>query len=222
MSQDMQETVADRVAQRLTDEIRGGLLAAGQPLRQNDVAERLGVSSTPVREAFHILERGGLVEREGRRGVRVIRPSVDDVTEVYVVREVLESRAASLAAERLSDEALTSLHEIMGRMHGPALTQEDFLRLDMDFHVQIARASGNSRLANLVESEKAAATTFVTFLGVSWSDADAAHDEHAAVVAALERHDSKAAAAAMTAHLRRRATALRTRLDPSGSSEFTG
>lgn len=219
MTQAVQETVAERVAQHLADEIRRGLLTAGQPLRQNDIAARLGVSSTPVREAFHILERIGLVEREGRRGVRVFRPSVKDVTEVYAVREALESRAASLAAERLSAEALATIRKIMNQMHRAGVTQDEFLRLDTEFHVHIARSSGNSRLASLVESEKAATTSFVTFLGVSWSDADDAQDEHAAIVAALERHDPEGAASAMADHLRIRAKALRTRLDPSGRSE---
>lgn len=211
-AREVQATIADRVAELLDDEIRRGVLGAGEPLRQNDVAARLGVSSTPVREAFRILERAGLVERVGR-GVRVFRPSVNELVETYEVRAALESHAARLAAGRLSDQALASMRQIMDSLHRPDVTQDEFLRLDMEFHLAIAHGSGVARLASHVESEKVATTTFVSFLGVDWHNAEDASAEHAAILAALHRHDGDAAAAAMTAHLRNRAAVLRSRLD---------
>lgn len=215
MSQEstLQMTVAERVAEQLRDEIRQKVLAPGEPLRQNDVAARLGVSSTPVREAFQILERMGLVEREGRRGVRVFRPSIRDLIEAYEVREGLESLAASLAAERLTDEALASIQQVMDRMRRPDISQQEFLRLNADFHMLVARRSGNARLKSLVESELTATASFVAFLGVDPASADEAHEEHTAIFAALQRRDPAGAAASMAAHLRTRVDALRSRLD---------
>ncbi|MFE4668778.1 GntR family transcriptional regulator [Streptomyces sp. NPDC056716] len=211
-------TIAQRVAEQLRSEIRQGILAAGEPLRQNDVAARLGVSSTPVREAFHLLERMGLVEREGRRGVRVFSPSMRDLVEGYEVRGGLEAQAARLAAVRLSDQALASLGEIMGRMHRPGVEQQEFIRLNAEFHALIAQASGNARLAKLVAAEQAATSSFVAFLGVDASSAEEAHAEHAAVLAALEARDADAAAAAMSAHLYARVEALESRLEDSGTA----
>lgn len=211
----LQRTVAERVAEQLRDEIRQKVLTPGQPLRQNEVAARLGVSSTPVREAFQLLEGMGLVEREGRRGVRVFRPSIRDLVDTYEVRECLESRGAHLAADRLSSEALASVQSAMKRMHRPRVSQRDFLRLNTEFHLLIARGSKNARLASLVESELAATASFVSFLGVIQSSADEAEGEHAEILGALEDHDPERAAAAMSLHLRTRVDALRARLDPA-------
>lgn len=206
-------TVAARVAEQLRAEIRQGALAAGEPLRQNDIAARLGVSSTPVREAFQILERLGLVEREGRRGVRVFRPSKQNLLDAYEVRGGLESLAASLAAGRLDDSALAAITTTMDQMHAAGVSQSSFLRLNAEFHAQIARGSGNERLANLVSAEQAATASFVAFLGVDQASADEARGEHAAILSALAARNAAAAAATMSAHLIARAAALGARLD---------
>ncbi len=214
----LQATVAARVAEQLRAEIRQGALAPGKPLRQNDIAARLGVSSTPVREAFQILERLGLVEREGRRGVRVFRPSMQDLLDAYEVRGALESMAASLTARRLSDPALATLTETMDQMHRAEVSQQAFLQLNAQFHAQIAHCSGNERLARLVISEQATTAAFVAFLGVDPASADEAHGEHAAILAALAARDADRAAAAMADHLLARGDALRTRLNAAARS----
>ena len=209
----LQMTVAARVAEQLRTEIRQGALDAGMPLRQNEIALRLGVSSTPVREAFQILERLGLVVREGRRGVRVFRPSMQDLINGYDVRGALESAAARMAALRLSEAELESIAATMQVMHAPRVSQETFLQLNARFHGQIAVASGNTRLAELIIAEQAATTSFVAFLGVDTSSAREAHSEHATIVEAIKDRDADAADAAMRDHLQTRVFALRSRLE---------
>ena len=211
-SSSLHKTVAERMADQLRDEIRAGSLPGGQPLRQNDIAARFGVSSTPVREAFHILERAGLVERDARRGVRVFKPSISDLTDAYEVREGLESLAARFAAERATVQHLQSLARTMDLMHSQGVAPEEFVRLNAQFHTSIAAASGNARLARLVASEQAATASFIQFLGVDRSSAEEAHAEHAQVLEALQARDPHAASEAMAAHLRTRASALRARL----------
>ena len=144
----LQMTVAARVADQLRSEIRQGALDAGMPLRQNEIASRLGVSSTPVREAFQILERMGLVVREGRRGVRVFRPSMQDLVNGYEVRGALESMAARMAALRLSEPELAAIADTMRVMHAPRVSQKKFLQLNAQFHAQIGTASGNAHSPN--------------------------------------------------------------------------
>lgn len=211
-------TVAVRVAEQLSSEIRAGAIAAGEPLRQNGIAARLGVSSTPVREAFQILEQRGLVVREGRRGVRVFRPSVRDLVNSYAVRGALESLAARLSAMSTSDADLAAIQATMDRMHARGVSNETFLTLNAEFHAQIARASGNDRLAELIVAEQANTTSFVVFLGVDPSGANEAHDEHRAILEALVARDQEAAAAAMQAHLVTRVDALRSRLNARNAS----
>lgn len=212
----LQMTVAARVADQLGSEIRRGALDAGMPLRQNEIASRLGVSSTPVREAFQILERMGLVVREGRRGVRVFRPSMQDLIDGYQVRGVLESTAARMAAGRLSELELASLVETMRVMHAPRVSQKTFLQMNALFHGQIGTASGNARLAEMIVAEQASTTSFVAFLGVDASSAREAHGEHAAIVAAIAAKDADGAGEAMLAHLATRVSALQSRLDARG------
>jgi DNA-binding GntR family transcriptional regulator len=212
----LQMTVAARVADQLRAEIRQGALDAGMPLRQNEIASRLGVSSTPVREAFQILERMGLVVREGRRGVRVFRPSMQDLVNGYEVRGALESMAARMAALRLSEPELAAIADTMRVMHAPRVSQKTFLQLNAQFHAQIGTASGNARLAELIVAEQSSTTSFVAFLGVDASSAREAHGEHAAIVAAIAARDADAAGEAMLAHLATRVSALQARLGARG------
>ncbi len=211
-------TVASRVAEHLRSEIRRGVLPAGAPLRQNEVASRLGVSSTPVREAFQMLERQGLVTREGRRGVQVVRPSTRDLMNTYEVRGALEGLAARLAAVQLSDAQIAEITKTMRQMHSPRVAQDAFLRLNTLFHTQIAQGCGNARLADLIVAEQASTTSFVVFLGVDPSSAHEAEGEHQAILDALAARDAPAAALAMSTHLVARVDALRERLDAAEES----
>jgi DNA-binding GntR family transcriptional regulator len=212
-----QPTVAEQVAEILRAEIQRGQLAPGVPLRQNEIAARLAVSSTPVREAFQILERTGLVVREGRRGTRVFRPSVTDLVNGYQVRIALESTAAGLAARRLTRETRENLAATVARMHREPVPQADYLLLNAEFHAQIARSSGNPHLAELIVAEQAATASYISFLGIDPSSAHEASEEHEAILAAIARGDSRAASAAMRAHLEARANALHSRLEKAAA-----
>lgn len=207
------DTVAARVAEQLRTEIAEGQLAAGVPLRQNEVAARLGVSSTPVREAFQILERLGLVQRADRRGVRVFRPSVQDLLESYAVRAVLEAEAVRLAAARLDGDELARLAGLLQEMDEPTLPREHFVQLNTDFHAGISAAAGNRRLTELIGTEQAATATYVQFLGVEPNSREEAGLEHRGILEALRAGDADRAAVAMGRHLTARSQALEGRLN---------
>ena len=206
-------TVASRVAEQLRTEIRAGELAPGAPLRQNDVAARLGVSSTPVREAFQMLERAGLVQREGRRGVRVFSPTLEDLICSYEIRAALEPLAVRRAASRITESALAQLRDLMAEMSGPAVAHEHFMGLNAVFHNLIADASGSPRLAQLIAAEQASTASYVVFLGVDPRSSTQANVEHARIVDALADRDAEAAALAMQEHLSVRGSALEARLE---------
>src|SRR5690349_13342936 len=97
-------TRAGAVAERLREMILSGELPGGTRVRQMDIAERFGVSSTPVREAFTALAREGLVRQDTHKGVVVQQPSIEDVRENYEIRMALESLAVERAATRISEE----------------------------------------------------------------------------------------------------------------------
>jgi len=101
--------VASGVAAELRRLIRSGELPAGTRLRQVDIAERFGVSTTPVREAFTSLAQEGLVIQDAHRGVVVFVPSRENLQENYEMRLVLEPLATELAAKAITPEELAEL-----------------------------------------------------------------------------------------------------------------
>ncbi|WP_225636635.1 GntR family transcriptional regulator [Streptomyces solaniscabiei] len=210
-----QPTMAERVADILRREIQQRSLEPGAPLRQNEVAARLGVSSTPVREAFQILERAGLVVREGRRGVRVFEASARDLINTFEVRVALESTAARLATNRMTEADRTYLGDIMKRMHAGDVPAGRYVELNAELHAHIARSSGNAHLEHLIIVEQAATATYIAFLGVDPSSAHEAHEEHTSIYVAIRDGDADAAAEAMRSHLVARLDALQKRLHAS-------
>src|SRR5918997_1170374 len=88
-------------------------LAPGTRLRQNDVAKRFGVSTTPVREAFAQLQAEGLVRIDPHRGAVVFHPSVDDVLEFYEIREALESLAVGHAIRKIDGDLAARLADMI-------------------------------------------------------------------------------------------------------------
>src|SRR5271163_4529311 len=102
-------TRAQAVAAGLRQAILVGEIRGGQHLRQVQVAHQFGVSTTPVREAFTILRREGLVEVDDHRGALVVTPSVERLREIYEIRIALEPMAAAAAAANLNQATLDAL-----------------------------------------------------------------------------------------------------------------
>ena len=107
------ESLADRAATILTDEIVAGTLRPGQWVSENELAIRLGVSRSPVREALRALARDGLVSVRPRRGTVIAELSAEDVSELYAARGVVESEMVRLAAVTLDDAAVDELAAIV-------------------------------------------------------------------------------------------------------------
>ncbi|GGL99429.1 GntR family transcriptional regulator [Nakamurella endophytica] len=142
-------SLGDVVAERLREAILSDELKPGQPLREEDISERLRVSRGPVRDAFIILEREGLVSRESHRGAKVVELSLDDLGEVYSLRLSIEELAVRLAIRRgdaadldAVDASLSDLRSGLRRR----LTEQEAARLDVEFHDAIFRAAHHERL----------------------------------------------------------------------------
>ena len=201
-------TRSEAVASALRDLIRRGEYAPGTRLMQAAIAERFGVSTTPVREAFASLAREGLVRQDPHRGVVVFQPSLEELRENYEIRVVLEGLAAELAAPRMTDEALADLEAIQDRFsrvglpgglpweQGPVLNQQ--------FHARMYAEAERPRLVEIIATLRQAATSY---LGMTVSRPDMAYRqraqaEHEAILAALRARDGRAAGRLMRAHLR--------------------
>ena len=135
------------VCETLRDAIRKGVLKPGERLMEIQLAEELGVSRTPVREAIRKLELEGYVIMMPRRGTYVANLSIRDVNEVFEIRTTLDSLASGLAAERITDEELERLQHLLVAIGGyiEANDMDKIVETDMEFHDILYQASRNTR-----------------------------------------------------------------------------
>jgi GntR family transcriptional repressor for pyruvate dehydrogenase complex len=210
------------VARRLIQDVADGTLPPGTAVpAEVKVAEELGVGRSSVREALRILESRGLITRAtgGRFSVaESAHPLVEafetlydlrriDVVELFDLRELVETQAASRAAERHSDADVRRLSEALGSMQWGASTPDKLYEADIRFHIAVAEASGNRATARLVDAlrltlrDRLHAALFLSAAHDDWSSATVT--EHVAIFEAIVARDAVGASAAMSKHLRR-------------------
>jgi GntR family transcriptional regulator of gluconate operon len=141
-------TLAERSAELIRERILAGDFASGDRLVEAKIAEQLGISRGPLREALKQLAAEGLVREEPRRGTFVATPTAEDVRDVYDLRVAIESRATRLVIARVDPAALEALrHAVEGiRAAAQAVDLKRLVRADYDFHETLCRVSGNRRL----------------------------------------------------------------------------
>ena len=215
-------SLADQVAEMLTEEILSGRLEVGAKLpTEVQLVKELGVSRTVVREAISRLRNAGLVEPRQGSGVFVLQPatapldlSVDKqrgldtkakVLQIVEVRRAIEAEAAGLAAERATADEIAVMREALETIERAMATGGDGVDEDLAFHRTIAEATDNPVLAATVRylGEVLRSGIRVTRANEARrSDfANQVRDEHAAIVTAIEGGDRTAARAAATEHM---------------------
>jgi len=182
------------------DAIDVGDFRPGDRLVESELAERFGVSRTPIREALQRLETQGVVARDGRSLV-VASLDHDQLGELYVVRAELEALAARLAAQHAGPEEIRVLRDMVRKDREIVARPELLARSNRRFHRQIHLASHNRYLIQQLEAvHRAMALLATTSLAAEGRGAQAL-DEHGAIVAAIEARDGAAADAAIRAHI---------------------
>lgn len=186
---------------RLCEEIRSGALAPGARLTETELAERLQISRTPVREAIRRLEADGLVEHIPRSGAVVRRLGYAEIMELYEMRTVLEGTAARLAARAASPMELEELAAINAEMAEARGDGARLRRLNLLFHDRLLDASRNRFLGRASQT----LDKTLLILGPSAMESpDRAREavaEHQAVLDALNARDGAAAEQAMRRHM---------------------
>jgi DNA-binding GntR family transcriptional regulator len=181
--------------------IKDGRLPPGTRMREVDLAERIGLSRTPVREALNRLLSEGLVANDPARGMVVTELDHSMISELYAMREVLEGTAARLAARHASDVEIAFLREINERdalLSDPAaLAQNNRL-----FHGTLYRCAHNRYLVNTLNVLQDSMMLLGPTTLASSGRPGAARDEHAQIIEAMERRDGEAAEAHARAHIR--------------------
>ncbi|HET7559303.1 MAG TPA: GntR family transcriptional regulator [Limnochordia bacterium] len=191
------------VFEAVREAIIEGQLKPGERLMEIQLAERLGVSRTPVREAIRKLELEGFVVMIPRKGAYVADISLKDIADVFEIRGALEGLAAQLAAERASDEELERLERLLHEI-GVCVEQRDVdLMVDLDtrFHDVLYTASRNQRLGQILSLLREQIQRFRTRTLANPQRMKVARDEHQALVEALAARDPDLARRLAEAHI---------------------
>ncbi len=194
---------SERVYRQLRQMILSGELPPGTRLVEIHLGEQFGVSRTPVRVARKSHNPPKQVLRHPLRGRVVHAPHPHQVSEVYLVREALESLAVRLAAQRITDDELRQLRVILQSMRDAVAKERTDLMVSANiaFHDVIYRAAGNDTLFRLAKDLSDFVRRFSAEAFANPDRASAVVEEHERVLAALEAHDPEAAAAASSSHL---------------------
>ena len=148
------QPLREAVCNAIRDAINNGVLKPGDRLMEIQLAEELGISRTPVREAIRKLEMEGFVVMIPRRGTYVTDISLKDVTEIYEIRISLDMLAASLAAERINDDELEEMDRqlLLTSKYNIDTEMEKIVACDSVFHDVLYRAARNERLVSIINN----------------------------------------------------------------------
>jgi DNA-binding GntR family transcriptional regulator len=202
----LREQIKDVILQRILD----GDYPPGARLVETRIAQELGVSQAPVREALRDLEQLGCIVHEPFRGCSVRAFSAQELIEAFPVRAALEALAARLAAERITEAELLQLADLLETMRAAADRGDahDQSRANASFHATIVRAAGNATLERQWSFLEPFSRTYIS-VSQPGLDLRALSDRHVPILEALRARDGEAAAAAMHKHLMEAAELLR-------------
>lgn len=183
--------------------IHGGRFGPGERVRETDIAEWLGVSRTPVRDALKRLESDGMLTSAPRRGLIVAQLDQQQVSELYAVRDLLEGLAGRLAAEHATAAEIAAMRDLLERQ---VRTRDDdtagLARLNQLFHEVVSRAARNRYLSNVLDSFE---SSLALLPGTTYSApgrSATALKEHTEIVNAIERRDPARAEHVAREHMR--------------------
>ena len=198
------KTLRERVYGHLKEEILDNRIAPGSVLQEVPLAESLGVSRGPIREALGILAAEGLVTITPRRGAVVTALTKQDFLEAYQVREVLEALAVRLAVPRMSDDEVDALEGPIEEMQRCSARGDDmgFFEANTAFHESFVVASGNTKLVEVYRRLIGQMGPYRRPSALLRGSLDRSIAEHQAILDAARARDGEGAAELMLDHIR--------------------
>jgi len=191
------------VVPKLREAIVDGVYAPGQRLRQQELAREYGCSVIPVREALHQLAAEGFVVLHPQRGARVAAFDGRMLEEIFDVRILLERHAVQRAAARMSPEMANRARNILERMERPRLPAGEWVRLDWEFHDTLCACGDQEYLRKLISTLRRQMEPYLRLDLAKVGTIEFGRREHRQIFEACLRHDGRAAARHLVAHLRR-------------------
>ncbi len=193
------------LSDKILDLLVSGLYSPGEKLNEAELAGRLGVSRTPVREALLTLATTGVVTVEKNKGARVTEFTRETVEAIYSSRSLLEPHAAKLATGHFSVEELAELRRTAQRMHDIVVEAEDLpeiARLNNAFHTAVLSKCPNARMAEMAIALLKPLVAARTFRKYNAKEISRSAAHHLEIVDALECEDAEWVEAIMRAHIR--------------------
>lgn len=193
-----------------------GELAPGQPIRQDSIAQRLGVSRVPLREALKTLEAEGQVVYQPHRGYSVAELSLRDLLEVYRMRQLLEAEAATVATERFTDTDLARIADAQLDVE-KAADSDDLVAMiaaNRRFHFALLEPSGMPRLLRVVRTLWDATDAYRAVYYNSDANRARVRQEHDAIVAAAQERRAEDLVRMLDEHRQHAVDALRATITP--------
>ena len=201
---DLPQNLIDQVYARILDAITDRTLPPGHRIRQNDLAEQLGVSRQPVSHALHLLHRQGLVAESGRKGFEVTQFDPLRIRQLYEVRGAIDALAARLAAERIGADAAgrAKLEATLrvGRAIDRTTPLSRLIALDVDFHHAIYGLSGNPAIHEMIAPQWPHMRRSMATVLAELDYRTSAWAEHETIAAHILAGNAKPAEAAALAH----------------------
>lgn len=199
----MTESLSNKARRKTEELILKGSLAAGAKITERDLAERLGMSRAPVREAIRELVTVGLLEQISARQIVVRQLELSEVREIFEIRGMLESRAASLASERITTEQYKSLEALHLEMKRTATRGEfsDYFDLNIAFHTLIHEIAAAPRLATLIDQVMRESLLFRSRGLVDEANIRSSIEEHEELLKALRVGDAELTSLLMRRHI---------------------
>lgn len=198
------QTLADRAGEMLRERILAGDLASGDRLVEARIAQQLGISRGPLREALKQLAAEGLVREEPRRGTFVATPTVQDVRDAYDLRVAIEGKAARLVIANHDRAALEALRRAVDEIASAAEAGDlrKLVRADYGFHETLCRVSGNRRLLDAFVRNASVLRILLRLEEERfYRSFDEVSGQHRDLLAAVEAGDASTAEALVTEHL---------------------
>lgn len=200
--------------QTVYESLKGSIIygdyTPGDMLNETVLAEFYGVSKTPIREALGRLVHEGLVELFPYKGYLVSKTSLQDLTDIFELRLLLESAAAELAAQYATVKEVKIIREHSGASLLNTDLQNrrvDFMKANVDFHCHVAQASRNGRLVKMVEGLLDQLQREL-YVDLTVSNVQEMVDEHMGLVDAIEQHDARRAKELMIEQIDRSRTRI--------------
>lgn len=202
----------DVVFNTLREAILKGDLKPGERLMELQLASKLGVSRTPIREAIRMLEQEGLAVTTPRKGAEVAKMTLKDMEDVLEIRDALDELAVRIACQKITDEQLKQLEDVKELFEKNTQTNnvKNIAEADVSFHDVIYEATGNPKLVTLLNNLREQVYRYRVEYIKDPKNYPTLIAEHEAILESLKNRDVKNAVEAMHVHVANQAEAVKT------------